>query len=93
MPRYDTRIMSNSEEVFDKMYYLILPFFSSEEVSQVERFGAQPVREHSSLFALVSVSHIYIFCIHITKSLLDEKTIVFPGNHAYFLVCKTMLAL
>ena len=59
----------------------------------MERFGAQPVREHSSLFALVSVSYIYIFCIRITKSLLCEKTIGFPGNHAYFLVCKTMLAL
>ena len=60
MPRYDTHIMSNSEEVYDKMYYTSLPFFPSEEIPQVERFGAQPVREHSSLFALVSASHIHI---------------------------------
>ena len=49
----DTHVMSNSEEVSDKMYYSILLFFFSAEVSQVERFGAEHVREHFSLFALV----------------------------------------
>ena len=40
----------------------------------------------------LSLSHTYFVYI-ITESLFYGKTIGFPGNHAYFLVCNTMLAL